>query len=475
MSSINQNVRFAANAGANNPLGIYDAYKPVRFVYEARAPTPTDGENEWVFIDTATGNMHIKENGVWVLKYNIGGGSTPGGVMSASNVGGFEEVFKQLTGTNLEFRTLSSSDGSLFITQNADNIDLQVPAPIGFLASASSVGIGVPVYKNQVADDIRFRSITGDSNIGVAIVGDDVAITLTNPPTITTASSVGSGTAVYSGIVGTDLRIKSLKSTTGKITFASTSTEVDLGVGLTKADVGLNFVDNIRIGYETFSPPSSADAAAGFVVGSLWSQVGAEQILYVCTDATVGAAVWSVVYDSATPFPIVYPKDYASQNVAPFTLSISSVGPTLIAPPAGFVALNARGSWSINQNNGFGAVGLRRNTATDGANNNSFMITINASMYAPSLTTAQRNFSIVAYVNSLASAITGSGGNNTVLQSNPADPSGLIYTNYSHQFIYKASTAAAITFYFAIIYPNHGTQGTFALNFEELTIAVVQI
>lgn len=47
-------------------------------------------------------------------------------VETASNQGGFAEIFKVLTGTDFEFRTLQSSDSSVTITQNASDIDLIV-------------------------------------------------------------------------------------------------------------------------------------------------------------------------------------------------------------------------------------------------------------------------------------------------------------------------------------------------------------
>jgi hypothetical protein len=51
-------------------------------------------------------------------------GGVAGENNTASNVGGFDEWFKQKTGIDLEFRTVQSSDGSLTITQNADDIDI---------------------------------------------------------------------------------------------------------------------------------------------------------------------------------------------------------------------------------------------------------------------------------------------------------------------------------------------------------------
>lgn len=51
-------------------------------------------------------------------------GGAGGETNTASNQGGFDEWFIQKTGVDLEFRTVQSSDGSLTITQNADNLDI---------------------------------------------------------------------------------------------------------------------------------------------------------------------------------------------------------------------------------------------------------------------------------------------------------------------------------------------------------------
>lgn len=59
-----------------------------------------------------------------------------GVVTDGANVGGFAEVFQEKNGTVLEFRTLQSSDGSVSITQNDDDIDLQAAQITGSEANS---------------------------------------------------------------------------------------------------------------------------------------------------------------------------------------------------------------------------------------------------------------------------------------------------------------------------------------------------
>jgi len=470
-----QRVRFAEGAGNNNPYAIVSILKPPRFLFHARAPLSTDGEDEWAFTNTLTGDYYVKDNGVWILKYNYGGGSVPGTITGGANVGLGVPVFKDVSGTDLRFRTLSSLDGSVYITQSADDIDFQVPAPSGFLVSAANVGTGVGIYKNQVADQIRFKSLISTSgDLTITQNGTDhVDLSITNAATVTSASNVGTGANVFAGLVGTDLRFKTLTSSSSKITLTQNPTTVDFGVNLTSSDVGLNFVENVKIGYASISPGVTADINSGFIVGSLWSQVGASQILYVCTDNTAGAAVWSVVYNSATPFPVVYEKDYAQQRISSgFSQFIGGIGPTALLPPSGYTAGFARGSWSINQTNGFGAVGLRRNSATDGQNNNAFLITVNMDVSATNHSTNDREFSIVTYYDSLSGTIVGSGGLVVLPFSSPTKT---VNASVSRQFIYRASTAGAVTFYLGLIYPNYNVTGGFNLTVNDITMTVSQL
>lgn len=468
----NNQVRYADTGGDNNPYALLSILKPPRFLFEARSPTSSDGEDEWTFTNTLTGDFFIKDNGVWDLKYNYGGGSVPGTITGALNVGGGVDVFKDVSGTDLRFRTLSSLDGSVFITESGDDLDLQVPAVSGFLVSASNVGSGIQVYKDQVADEIRFRTLHSTSgDLSIVYNGTTgIDFSLTTTPAIESASNLGIGAHVYAGTVGTDLRFKGLSSSTGKITFAVSSTDIDIGVDLTANDVGLGFVENVALGYASVSPSSTADINAGFIVGSLWSQYGTNQVLWTCTSNTASAATWVKIYDSATPYPVVYAADYSSQYASLYGLTINGAAGVLLNPT--YTALIARGSWSINQTNGFGNAGLRRNTATDGLTNNTFLITYAADIIVPTRTAGTREFSLVCYVDSLASPISGSGGN---IFTAPTTPSQNNVVSIARSFHYKTSTAGALTFYFAFNYPNFGTEGAFNITVQDITITITQI
>ena len=72
----------------------------------------------------AGSNINILENTDTITITSAAGG---GEVNTASNVGIGAGTFAQKVGTELQFRSLRSSDGSQVITENTDNIDIKAP------------------------------------------------------------------------------------------------------------------------------------------------------------------------------------------------------------------------------------------------------------------------------------------------------------------------------------------------------------
>ena len=81
--------------------------------------SPTSGD--YILIEDGADSNNKKR--VNVTNLPTGGG---GEANTASNVGGFEDVFKTKSGIDLQFKTLQSSDGSLAFTGNTDDVDIVV-------------------------------------------------------------------------------------------------------------------------------------------------------------------------------------------------------------------------------------------------------------------------------------------------------------------------------------------------------------
>lgn len=82
-------------------------------------------------------NLTIDENGDFIEFDNLAETNT------ASNVGSGAEVFKQKVGEDLEFRTLTSTDNSLNIQQNSNEIDISLNQSIVTLTNPGSGPIPV--------------------------------------------------------------------------------------------------------------------------------------------------------------------------------------------------------------------------------------------------------------------------------------------------------------------------------------------
>ena len=105
---------------------------------------------------------------------NINDELVSGTVTDGANLGGFAEVFAQKNGTILEFRTLQSSDGSVTITQTADDIDLQAAQLAGTVAnSILTYNLGTSEYTELPQFRVSFSggviTISQDDSGGGAV------------------------------------------------------------------------------------------------------------------------------------------------------------------------------------------------------------------------------------------------------------------------------------------------------------------
>ena len=102
----------------------------------------------------------------------IGGGGGSGTIDSALNVGGQAEVFKDVAGTALRFRTIKAGTG-VTVTQNPDDITL---ATAGEANTASNVGVDAQVFKAKTGVDLAFRTLKAGSNMTVTQNANDITL-----------------------------------------------------------------------------------------------------------------------------------------------------------------------------------------------------------------------------------------------------------------------------------------------------------
>ena len=102
-------------------------------------------------------NLTINENGDFIEFDNLAESNT------ASNVGGGAECFKQKVGEDLEFRTFTSVDGSVTITEDTDTIDLSSPVSTSGIWSrvdAAGTHTYYPLYSDALAASSIGETIT---------------------------------------------------------------------------------------------------------------------------------------------------------------------------------------------------------------------------------------------------------------------------------------------------------------------------
>jgi hypothetical protein len=170
-----------------------------------------------------------------ILQYNATTGkfenqaltlSGAGFVLSASNLGAGYEVFKQETNGNLEFRTLVAGAG-VTLTQSATGITI---ATSGANTSAVNIGTGTGIFTSKSGDNIQLRSLkagTGNINLTISASGTGNEVEFVNTAEINTASNVGTGTGLFAQKSTYDLRFKSLVAGSN-VTITSSSTEVTI-------------------------------------------------------------------------------------------------------------------------------------------------------------------------------------------------------------------------------------------------------
>jgi hypothetical protein len=162
MPIISQNVRFAESAGPNNPLGIYDSYKPSRLMTGSGIPAITIGENYWQYLDGDTGILYTKSDGSWisVIDYpSLGGASSVSfmpqstGVVAggALSTGTMANSFKVASGTG----TVVDTAVEILVWPEQDN---QTPLFIGALTFVSIDATGLVIQASTRPNNSQQRT-----------------------------------------------------------------------------------------------------------------------------------------------------------------------------------------------------------------------------------------------------------------------------------------------------------------------------
>jgi hypothetical protein len=138
-------------------------------------------------------NILVKINGILQSKVDsIAYVTTPappgsGEVNTASNVGTGDGVFKQKSGVDLEFKSFTAGT-NITLTPSANEIQISAAGGSGEVNTASNLGTGSNVFKQKTGVDLEFRSLSS-SDLNITEGTDEIEIQA-QPQLITNHSNI---------------------------------------------------------------------------------------------------------------------------------------------------------------------------------------------------------------------------------------------------------------------------------------------
>lgn len=164
-------------------------------------------------------------NGAIIISSSVEGGGS-GESNTASNVGGGTGLFAQKDGIDLQFKSLLVS-GNLSIDSNSAEVSLS-----SSYATGENVGSGIEIFSGSTSGNLDFRTLSGSGGTSVSQNGDLVVISssipvIPDPGEDNTASNIGTGEGLFAQKDGVDLEFKSL-NVSGNLSITSNASEVNI-------------------------------------------------------------------------------------------------------------------------------------------------------------------------------------------------------------------------------------------------------
>jgi len=227
-------------------------------VMDAVITAPTVGAGEGAFYIKDVGGIaeafYIDSNGQEV-QITSNGSMNSGGVLgeinTASNVGtGTGLVFKQKTGEDLELRKIKAGT-NITVAVVGDDIEISGPPSSGEANTASNVGTGNQVFKQKTGIDFEFRTLKAGTNVTLVSSLDEI--------TINAAGGSGSSLTIQDegGLI--DNAVTTMNFTGPGVTASQTSPGV-VQIAVTGGGGGeTNTASNLGAGEGVFSTKVGAD------------------------------------------------------------------------------------------------------------------------------------------------------------------------------------------------------------------------
>jgi len=147
-------------------------------------------------------------------------------VRNGASVGAGEPVFKQKSGTDLQFKSIVAGS-NVTLTPGTDTLTIAA-TDTGEVNTASNVGTGDGVFKQKTGVNLEFKSLVAGSNVTITPGTDSLTIASTDTGEVNTASNLGAtGEGVFAAKVGVDLQFKKLIPGTN-VTFSSNGESITI-------------------------------------------------------------------------------------------------------------------------------------------------------------------------------------------------------------------------------------------------------
>ena len=215
------------------------------------------------------------------------------GVSGLTNVGSGAELLKSLT----EIRSIVSSDSSVSVVQNVDEIDLTTITG-GDVTLASAGGVQTLV-NDGVGPDLFLKGLTGGGTTNLS--SDATSVTISSASTDVSLSSAGGVETLVNDGVGPVLAVKGLTGT-GTVSLVSDGNSVSInGVS---SDVSLSSAGGVEtLVNDGVGPVLVVKGLTGTGTVSLVSDANSVSINAVSSDVTLGSVGGgeSVVNDGVGP------------------------------------------------------------------------------------------------------------------------------------------------------------------------------
>ena len=118
--------------------------------------------------------MLAAQGDITYLYTNLGEVNTASNVGTAP-IGSGTGIFKQKTGTDLEFKSISPG-ASISVVSGVDDITISYTGIPGEVNTASNVGAGDGVFKQKTGADLEFKTLIAGTNVTITDGTDDVTI-----------------------------------------------------------------------------------------------------------------------------------------------------------------------------------------------------------------------------------------------------------------------------------------------------------